>query len=89
MKHFSQLKTLLDLPKNLHIEAEYLAKSRCLNVCNMYDFVYSDEHECNVKNLDKNVKEMPMILRGGADAVDFRTHTKIKIYAFNFKDPSF
>ncbi len=27
-------------------------------------------------------------LRGGADAVNFRTQTKIKIYSFNFKDPS-
>ncbi len=26
--------------------------------------------------------------RGGADAVNFRTQTKIKIYSFNFKDPS-
>ncbi len=25
---------------------------------------------------------------GGADAVDFRNQTKIKIYSFNFKDPS-
>ncbi len=29
------------------------------------------------------------IIREGADAVDFRTQTKIKIYSFNFKDPSF
>ena len=29
------------------------------------------------------------ILREGADAVSFRTQTKIKIYLFNFKDPSF
>ncbi len=27
-------------------------------------------------------------LRGGADPVDFGTQTKIKIYSFNFKDPS-
>ncbi len=27
--------------------------------------------------------------KGGADAVDFITQTKIKIYTFNFKDPSF
>ncbi len=29
------------------------------------------------------------LLREGADAVDFRTQTKIKICSFNFKDPSF
>ncbi len=28
-------------------------------------------------------------LREGADAVDFRTQAKIKIYSFNSKDPSF
>ena len=30
-----------------------------------------------------------IIIREEADAVDFRTQTKIKIYSFNFKDPSF
>ena len=28
-------------------------------------------------------------IKRGADAVDFRTQTKIKVYSFNFKDPSF
>ena len=28
------------------------------------------------------------LLREGADAVDFRTQTKIMIYSFNFKNPS-
>ncbi len=28
------------------------------------------------------------LLREGADAVDFKTQTKIKIYSFNLKDPS-
>ena len=34
-------------------------------------------------------KSRKLLTRGGeADAVDFRTQTKIKIYSFNFKDPS-
>ncbi len=30
-----------------------------------------------------------LFTREGADAVDFRTQTKIKIYSINFKSPSF
>ena len=42
------------------------------------------------KELNKTIyfKMNRPIKEGGADAVDFRTQTKIKIYSFNFKDPS-
>ncbi len=36
----------------------------------------------------RNVTDITKKVLGGADAVDFRTQTKIKIYSFNFKDPS-
>ena len=48
------------------------------------------QHSDNMLALTSSLVDIKFKSKGGGrDAVDFRTQTKIKIYSFNFKDPSF
>ncbi len=52
------------------------------------NFTTISGYNCPIKSQQENVT-LSLFIRERADAVDFKTQTKIKIYSFNFKEPSF